>query len=173
MGPTIPAMFATILAMALVPWPAAAEQALSRSRIDIPAFLAYQHTVREAVASGRRFRHLDNETRQRLFGAQDQLFGLLEGKESIEELDNDEQVAVYNAQGVVNAVLADAELDREVCTREQALGSHRVQTVCMTIREREEMREFTQDQIRRRKAKGCSNAASSSGAMVIGCAGTQ
>ncbi len=140
---------------------------------SVAAFLSYQRTVREEIITGRRFKHLDNESRNRLLGAQDELFALLEGKISIEELDAAEQVAVYNAQGVVNAVLADAELDREICKRERTLGSHRVMTVCMTVREQEEMRRLSQDDLRKRRAKGCGREASlhGGGAMQINCGG--
>ncbi len=143
------------LALALATPAHAAGPAAKATVLDVDTFLAYQRTVRDEVTGGRRFRHLDNETKRKLFRAQDELFGLLDGKESIDDLSEGDKVSVYNAQHVVAAVLADAELDREVCKRERALGSHRVTTTCMTIRERNEMRELSHTVVRNIKPYSC------------------
>ena len=58
-------------------------------------------------------------------------------------------MALYNAQEVVNSVLAEAELDRPICERQTVLGSRRVQTVCLTVRERRDL-ETALGQVNRR-----------------------
>ena len=115
---------------------------------DVPAFLEYQRDVRADVRKGSKYKHVDNASKAELMRAQDELFAILEGKRSIEELSDEDRLAVYNAQTKVAAVLNDAELDRPMCKREKRLGSNMAQTVCTTKREREDKAKHGQDLMR-------------------------
>lgn len=106
---------------------------------DIPWFLDQQRDIRDEMLRGRKFKHVADSDKNRLYRAQDEIFVLLDGRDSVDELNNDDLVALYNAQEVVNAVIADAELDRPICKRETIVGTHRKQTVCLTVRERNQI----------------------------------
>ena len=108
---------------------------------DVAKFLDYQRDLRGDMQRGSKFKHVDGSSKRRVFAAQDQLFALLQGKNSIDELKDDQRVAVYNAQAEITAVLTDAELDRPVCKREKPIGSNMMKTVCITKRDRQEIQE--------------------------------
>ncbi|HET7842710.1 MAG TPA: hypothetical protein VFL14_01070 [Xanthomonadales bacterium] len=108
---------------------------------DVPKYLDHQRDLRDDVMYSKKFKHVQKRDRERLYKAQDEIFSLLEGRASVDELSPDQLIALYDAQGVVNAVLEDAELDREVCKREKLVGSHRSSLVCMTVREQRRIKE--------------------------------
>jgi len=108
---------------------------------NVEKYLDHQRDVREDFQYSKKFKHVDNDAKARLYKAQDQIFSLLEGRGSVDELSPDQMLELYNAQGVVNSVLTDAELDREICKREKVLGSHRSSMVCMTVRETRNIKE--------------------------------
>lgn len=108
---------------------------------DVAKYLDHQRDLREDFRYSKKFKHVDNENKERLYKAQDEVFMLLEGRKSVDELSPDQLIALYNAQGTINAVLTDAELDREICKREKTLGSHRSTLVCISVRDARRMKE--------------------------------
>lgn len=111
-----------------------AQQAQSVVIRDVAKFLDYQRDLRDDVRSSK-FKHMDESSKKELFAAQDEIFRLLQGRKSIEELDHEQQVELYNAQNLVAGILTDAELDRPICKREKRVGSNMATTVCRTKRE--------------------------------------
>lgn len=109
---------------------------------DIPKFLKHQEALRDDMEK-KKFAHVDAESKRHLFAAQDQLFNVLRGKTSIDQLNNDELVLVYNAQNEIAAILQNAEDDRPICERSERLGSHFNTTNCMSKRQREAQRQET------------------------------
>ncbi len=132
---------ALILMLALATVAAASQQgSVEAVRIaDIESFLAQQQAIRADMAGAKKFKHVADFDKRQLYAAQDEMFALLTGRTSTDELDSTQLVALYNAQEVVNAVLAEAELDRPICERQTVLGSRRIQTVCLTVRERRDL----------------------------------
>ena len=114
---------------------------------DISKFVAHQQALREDMQNGRKFAHVDAESKRHLYAAQDQLFGVLKNKKSIDELNNDELVLVYNAENEIASILQNAEYDRPICERSERLGSHFNQTNCMSKRQRENQRTDTRDRL--------------------------
>jgi hypothetical protein len=104
----------------------------------VAAYLDQQRDLRDDMGT-RKFAHVTDYDKRRLREAQDRIFELLEGRRSVDELGDEELVALHNAQETVNAVLADAVLERPICKRETIVGTHRKQTVCLTVRERREL----------------------------------
>lgn len=133
--PRIASLSVALFALALAA-PVAAKKTL-----DIDTFVQQQRIIRADIESGRKYRDMDNETKERLYAAQDQMFGLLEGRGSIDDLDQDELIELYNAQGKVNALLTDSELERDVCRRLATVGTHRVGIACYSVREWRRIRE--------------------------------
>ncbi|HEX2082739.1 MAG TPA: hypothetical protein VHF86_04555, partial [Xanthomonadaceae bacterium] len=68
---------------------------------------------------------------------QDVVFDLLEGKSSMDELNEHDRVRVFNSLQSINAAIANKEDERVVCVRERRVGSNMVERVC---RSRAEMR---------------------------------
>ena len=137
-----------VLTALLAAGAAQADGAPEPVRIDnVAKFLDQQRDIRDDLKSSK-FRHIGSSERKRLLAAQDEMFELLEGKRSIEELSHDEQVALYNAQHLVAGILVDAELDRPICKREKRVGSNMSQTVCTTKRQMDEHKNELQRNMR-------------------------
>lgn len=127
---------------------AAADSAPTPVRIDsVSRFLDQQRDLRDDLKSSK-FRHLRHDQRKRLLAAQDEMFTLLEGKRSVNELSHDEQIELYNAQHLVAGIITDAELDRPICKREKRVGSNMSQTVCTTKRQMDSHRNEVQSNMR-------------------------
>ena len=129
-------LFAAVLAAGV----AQADNAPAPVIENVATFLDQQRDIRDDLGSAK-LRHIGSSERKRLLAAQDEMFGLLQGKRSIEQLSHDEQVALYNAQHLVAGILTDAELDRPICKREKRVGSNMAQTVCRTKRQMAQHRE--------------------------------
>ena len=142
-------MLAVAWAMAVAAGAPVAAASGGKVRIDdVGEYLDHQHALRRDVEHGKRFKHVDGQSKRALLAAQDRIFSILEGRGSVDELTPQQQVDLYNAQNVVNGVVADAELDREVCRREKQIGSNRVKLVCLSAREWREVHDNTQRDMR-------------------------
>lgn len=141
--------FALLLVLTLVAAPALAATAAKPVVIkDVPKFLNYQRDLRDDMQKDAKFKHVRSAEKQKLYSAQDELFQLLDGKTSVDQLSDDQKVAVFNAQAQITAVVTDAELDRPLCKRERRIGSNRLETVCETKRQREDARDAAQSRMR-------------------------
>jgi hypothetical protein len=92
---------------------------------------------------------MDNESKQRIYDSQDVLFALLRDRTSIDELNDDERLQVFNAQNTIAAVLTNAEDDRPLCQNSPRLGSHLHNIDCWSARERRLQKEVTQHELMR------------------------
>ncbi len=63
---------------------------------------------------------------------------------NVDDLSLGGKIAVFNAQGIINGIVTNTVRDTTLCARETVVGSRRVQTVCMSAREREKLREDSQ-----------------------------
>jgi hypothetical protein len=124
-----------------------ATQAQSVVVKDVAKFLDYQRDVRDDVRSSK-FKHMDESSKEKLLAAQDEIFRLLKGRKSIDELSHEQQIELYNAQNLVVGILTDAELDRPVCKREKRVGSNMATTVCTTRRQMGEHKDDIQRSLR-------------------------
>ena len=140
----------------------AAPVAAGKKKLDVDTYLQQQQAIRADIEAGRRYAGMDNETKERLYRAQDDIFGLLAGRGSIDDLDQDEVIELYNAQNIVNAVLTDSELDRDVCRRLTTVGTHRVGIACYSVREWRRIKET--DDTMLRAPRGCQPGMSPAGA---------
>ena len=86
------------------------------------------------------------EKRQELLRTQDQLLPLIEGKETLGDLDPPERQSAMEKLDRLDALALEAENERMVCMRERLTGTHRTQTVCRSVgdmkRWRDASREF-------------------------------
>jgi hypothetical protein len=86
----------------------------------------------------------------------DRMQALFEKSGSVETMGKDEQVALFNAQESVNAILEKRDRDRLICERSATTGSRISTTHCRTYGEIEAQREASQKMMRDKPAKnGC------------------
>lgn len=135
-------ILAVVVGCAVIAAPAVAKDKSPEVVKDVPTFLEKQAELRKAIESSKKYSHVKPAAKEKIFAAQDRLAHLLAGHTTVEELNTDDKVAVFNAQSEILAQLDQAEPDRVICENEMPTGSHRPTVSCMTKRERDEQREY-------------------------------
>jgi hypothetical protein len=107
--------------------------------LDVAAFLDTQEEI-AAQASGGDFGFMKPSEMRELKTAQSVLHRHLSGVSSIEELDDEAKVAVYNAQQKVNAIITQDRSEEVRCERVQRTGSRFSDTRCYTAEQLAEQR---------------------------------
>ena len=109
---------------------------------DLAAIRVQQTELREQAQSGNgTFAEMSKEKRKELVAQQDLLLRLLDGKQSLSELSDNDQLKAFNALEWINGLVTDAEEQRMVCLNETKTGSHRKTRVCKTAAQRRQDRE--------------------------------
>jgi hypothetical protein len=114
---------------------------------DIDAFLAHQDYLVAGMQDGSLGAFTDRQIEDVIHN-REILRRELSRVETIDELSLGGKIAVFNAQGTINGIVTDSMRDTTLCTRETVVGSRRVQTVCMSARAREKLREDSQRSLR-------------------------
>jgi hypothetical protein len=65
------------------------------------------------------------------------LHRLLEGHDDPEELDNEDRIALFNAQQKITAIVGNDDKNRKICKRVSVTGSRVAAVECMTVAQRE------------------------------------
>ena len=115
----------------------------------VPEILQTQHALRTK---------LDNPTGEysrfspgdlaKMRGAQDEIFRMLNGVSSLDQLKEDQKIALSNQLDQVKATLTQNEGNRLICYRERRIGTNLLEKRCETVDEREARAHASQDQMR-------------------------
>ena len=117
---------------------------------DLAAIRTQQTELRaQLVAGDDLFADIGERERQDLLARQDQLLRLIEGRQSFDQLNDRDQLELFNTLEWINGALNEAQDQRMICTRETRVGSHRSVKVCKTAAQRKREREDSQDKLRR------------------------
>ncbi|TXH78013.1 MAG: hypothetical protein E6Q88_00065 [Lysobacteraceae bacterium] len=87
---------------------------------------------------------LSDKDRKAILDKQADIYRLIEGRTTIEELGPNGKIELANALESMNALLTKAEDSRMVCERVKVIGSNRPQNKCMSVGERKRLREKIQ-----------------------------
>ena len=114
----------------------------SRHRVEIRA---QQLELREDVEAGRgMFEGMTAIDRRELVERQTRLLTMIEGKETVQDLDDNAQVEAFNLLQEISTAITQAEGEQVVCQSVQRTGSHRREKRCTTVAERRQEREEAQ-----------------------------
>lgn len=117
---------------------------------DLVAIRAQQAELRAQVTADEDlYGHMDERQRQDLVSRQDRVLQLLDGKQSFDELNENDKLEVFNALEWIKGAVNDAQGQRMICTREAKVGSHRKVKVCKTAEQRRLEQEHAQNEFRR------------------------
>ena len=93
------------------------------------------------------YARFDHRALDRMQHAQNRIFKLLDGVDSLEQLNRQQQAELFNSLEEVKAVLAENERDRQICRREHKTGTTLRQTRCATVAERDRIGEGAREWI--------------------------
>jgi hypothetical protein len=100
-----------------------------------------QRAIREQTEGTGKYSRFKPEAMVRLTKAQEKVFRLLDGNQSVDHLDMNQKVELFNALEEVKAVLNDNDQDRLICRRESKVGTTIKETRCATVAQRKELEE--------------------------------
>lgn len=144
-----------LLALALVvAVPAAFANSNRPTTIDtdqpVKDIIEQQQRIRADVTAVRNgWDEISQAQRETLLRQQDQVFIMLEGKQTIADLAPQRQVEVANLLESIKATITGVEDERRICTRERKVGSHFPARVCRTVGQIRREREATRDALHR------------------------
>lgn len=122
---------------------------------DLGAIRAQQLELRSDIQAGSGpFKDMNSAERRRLAERQARLLALLEGKDSIDELDETARLDAFNLLQEINAAVTGVEGDQLVCEYVRKTGSHRKTKQCMTMAERRRAQEETEEYLRKEFQRG-------------------
>lgn len=123
-----------------------------------------QLELRDEVADGEDiFQAMNDTERGSLMARQTELLAMIEGKQTVEELDDEDQVRAFNLLQEINAMVNSVEGDQMVCEYVRKTGSHRKTKHCATVAERREQREAAQQNLQETLNRFCSPVAGTCG----------
>ena len=135
---TPPAALALVLGLA-TSFCASADDAPGRDLTDIRQ---QQLELRAQAQAGEDvFEGMSGPEREELVARQSRLLALIEGKDNVNQLDDPGQVEAFNLLEQINATINDIQGNRMVCEMERKTGSHRKIKICMTVAQRDQLRE--------------------------------
>lgn len=109
---------------------------------DLSEIRAQQIEMREdALAGDGIFEGMSKTERADLAERQSRLLAMIEGKQTVQDLDDKDQVAAFNLLQEISTAITKAEGNQLVCESVQRTGSHRREKRCTTIAERRQERE--------------------------------
>lgn len=124
---------------------------VDRGVLQFDAIRSQQAEIRAAVeARAGLYKDLPSNTRSELLAKQSLLFRLMEGKQSTNDLSEEQRMEVFNTLEWIEAAVNNAEDERLICERRQILGSTRKERVCKTAAQLRAEREATREQLDRR-----------------------
>jgi hypothetical protein len=117
---------------------------------SVPDILQAQHALRVNLDTpDGPYARFDKDSVHRIEAAQDQVFHLLDGVASLDQLNDQQKVALANALESIRATLTAQEDSRVICHVERKTGTHLTSRRCESVADRErnaaEARKFTGD----------------------------
>jgi len=148
------AIVALVLLMACAPVHAATTGAVRAT--TRAAFETVAGEVRQEMDAGGRYAYVKPDEREKVEAGLARMQALFERSGSVDAMDKDQKIALFNAQEEVNAVLALRDRDRLVCERGSVPGSRIVSTHCRTYGELEALREASHSFMQEKLPSPCS-----------------
>lgn len=120
----------------------------STGPVTAPEYLEYLTQLRAGFEEGEP-KPLSNRE-QKLFDDADQnIRSILSATDNVEDLPQDQAVALFNSQEQIKAILSGAEDTQVICKREARAGTNFRQKRCISAATRDEQREAAQELLRR------------------------
>lgn len=137
-------LLALPLFLLVMAFPALSEDAIEIHSTPAQIRAAQDQLKRSIDRKEGAYADLSDENRKAILQKQAEIYRLIEGRTTIEELGPNVRIDLVNALESQKALLAKAEDDRMICERVKVIGSNRPQNKCISVGERRRMRERIQ-----------------------------
>lgn len=128
---------AIVLLLAISNLSVASEQKV----VAASSIISEQKSIRADIeARSEKYSGLSGNQRQEILNNQDELFQLLDGKQSVADLSKGEQKKVIDSLDRISELTSAGDGERLVCERVKVVGSNRVERICKTASERDRER---------------------------------
>jgi hypothetical protein len=104
-------------------------------------------SVRKEMTHGGRYEFVKADERKTIDQSLDDMTQLFDQHGSVQAMNQDTKVRLFNDQELVNSILTKRDRDRVICTNQAPIGSHIPVTKCHTYGQEIEAREGTQNQL--------------------------
>lgn len=117
---------------------------------SVSEILTVQRGLRERLErhSGE-YARFDSGAVARMEHAQDKVFDMLRGVNSLDELNPQQKTELSNSLDEIKAILLANEGNRQICHRERRTGSNLIELHCETVAEREAQARDSSEEMRR------------------------
>ena len=109
------------------------------------------HEILQKNLKKKAYSHLEDSDRERIAVSQSRLRAILADVDAIEKLSEADRLELWNEHARVLAILEAREDQRLVCERVFKTGTHVAKTECMTVAERDRIRQEAADMMREQK----------------------
>lgn len=151
------AFAALLVAVCAIPVGAAGTEAPLKATTK-DAFAGVVVDLHKEMQEGGRYAYVTERERADVEANLERMRALFDKSDSVEAMEKDDRVALFNAQETVNATLEKRDRDRLVCERSATTGSRISTTQCRTYGEIEAQRLASQKMMRDKSSKnGCMN----------------
>lgn len=106
-------------------------------------------SVRKGMELGGRYQFVNDTERYQVNRALDEISRLFSNHVSIHEMNEEERVAIFNAQERANGILTKRDGERLICEHKPMIGSNKKQTVCQTYADQQLWKRNSQSQMRK------------------------
>jgi len=118
--------------------------------LDEGNFAKQRAEIERDLADGKTYAEISSSDRSKVQESLTRIGSRLEGVDSVDSLDMETKVEVFNEQEVVNNILTQAAADsRLVCDRDVPTGSRMRKTTCQTVAERNRRAEADREHLRK------------------------
>lgn len=117
-----------------------APQISNMSREEV---LAY-HVKLEKDLDTKAYQHIKDRDRETINASQSHIRSILDKVTTLEQLSEDQRLAVFNEHEKIGALLNSRESERLVCEKVYKTGSHRPEVQCQTVAQRDSDRQAAQ-----------------------------
>lgn len=128
---------------------AASASAEPQVSVTDDGFAVQVRNIEKGLSDGKTYAEMSRADRDEVRSLLDRMSNRLKGVDSVDQLPEDEKLALFNEQERVNAMLVKGYADsRLVCDKRGRTGSHFKQTKCQTVAERRRRAEADQNNMR-------------------------
>ena len=117
---------------------------------QVSEIVSQQQKIRSEVQAGTGpYRDMPAAKKSELLARQQSLLTILEGKRTLDELEEGDRVAALDTLKWIDSMSVADDGDRTVCERRQILGSNRKERVCMSAAALKARRERDQERLQK------------------------